>query len=823
MKALKLVLCSTALSMTIPTIALGQDEQSGQQARAQVSAGEIIVTARKREETLQDVPIVASVLSEESLTQRQITSLNEIQRIVPALSLAESNGALGTQVALRGVGTSAINANIDASVSLNVDGLQITQASSYAAAMFDLQRVEVLKGPQALFYGKNSPGGVIALRTADPTDELEVMTRIGYEGVARELRLEQVISGPVTDTLKLRLAGLYDSQDGYFRNKAIVPDGLGGLAPTRDRAPHNENWILRGTVLWEPSANFSARLKVNVTHDRTEGGEVRQFVSCPDGLVPTPGIGIPFLGGGEDCILNRDLASIYLDPDAFVRTRNNGVPFKELDHVFGTLELTYNPTPELTVTSTTGYYDMEFESQLNGSGSTFAGPTFYSTAEPLAREDFTQELRIQSDFAGPLNFLAGLYYQDAKINNTIGLPANQVLLPGTPTLLDYQHLIDIKSYSAFGQLTWQVVPELEISAGARWTEEKRELEAFILNEGGKIPFPTATPKIKSDNIAPEVTVSYKPTPDLTIFGSYKVAYKSGSFDTTALRGDTPDYAFGDEKGEGWEAGIKARLFDRSLTTSFAIYDYRYSGLQVGAVEPIEAGGIPVNRTLNAGSARVYGAELELNYAPPTIDGLTLQAAVAYTHARFKEFNEAPCWGGQTVAEGCDQIFVPAADQANPGPGAVTVDGQHGFYSAQDLSGEPLVRSPDWQATFGFTYDMPVGDNMTVTVTNSNQYSSSYTAVLGLRDDFTRGNYFKTDVSVALKGPDDLWEVALIGKNLTDKLTVASCNASNAQNGAIFGGYITGGIGRGPAGVDELGCFVERGRELWVRLTLRPFG
>lgn len=831
MRRHKIIILAGALSLALPEMATAQEAAQGVGVD---HSTDIIVTARKREESVLDVPVIASVLSQEAIQSRQLVDLREMQRVVPTLTLGENNGALGTQVSLRGVGTTAINANIDASVALNIDGLQITQATSYQAAMFDIGRIEVLKGPQSLFFGKNSPGGVIALRTADPTDDTEVMARLGYEGLARQTRAEFILSGPVSDTLKLRFAGMYDMQDGYFRNIG-QPGPFGARLSGSRRAPDNRNWIVRGTTLWEPSADFTARLKVNITRDRSVGGETRQLVSCPDGTGAVAPLNIPFIGPNEDCKLDRKVNLLAWTTTAFPLSERDGTPFKELNHEFGTLELNYQISPYLALNSTTGYYHMKFRSQLNGSSASYAGTPFFSAAEPLDREDVTQELRLSSEFEGPLNFLVGVFYQDARIDNSIDLPSNMSLplALGSPTpdgrarrLSRYQHLIDIEAYSGFGQLRWDVVPQLELAAGARWVHEKRKLQANLFDNvtGEYVDFPTAVPRISSENVSPEFTATFKPAENLSIFGSYKVAYKSGSFDTTALSGVLPDYAFDDEKAEGFEGGIKGQILDRSLFFSLAGYRYKYKGLQVGAVEPITTtGGVPINRTLNAGAARVYGAELDVNFSPRAIEGLTLRGALAYTNARFLRLNNAPCWGGQTVTEGCNQIFVPAANQAQPPAGSVQVDGQFGNYRAQDLSGVPLVRAPKWQASFGFTYEIPMENDWSLSLANTNQFSSRYLTVLGRRDDFWAGSYFKTDLSLALKGKDDRWEVALIGKNLTDKITATTCTSSNVQAGSVLGGQFTGGIGRGPAGVDEVGCYGDRGRELWVRLTLRPAG
>jgi hypothetical protein len=151
-----------------------------------------------------------------------------------------------------------------------------------------------------------------------------------------------------------------------------------------------------------------------------------------------------------------------------------------------------------------------------------------------------------------------------------------------------------------------------------------------------------------------------------------------------------------------------------------------------------------------------------------------------------------------------------------------LDPSTGLFTSQSLSGAPLVRAPEWQANFGFDYEIPIGNEMTVALSSNTQYSSKYLTDLGNRPDYYQKGFFKTDLSVTVLGPKDRWELAVIGKNLTDKLTTGNCTNLNYQGGQILGGQVTGGTGRGPAGVDELVCNVDRGREVWLRLTLKPF-
>ena len=240
--------CAAAL---IPTAAAAQ----------QSTLEEVIVTARKRQESILNVPVVETAISAGQIQRFQIKDLKDVATKVPGLRFGDQVLTIGTQVSLRGVGTTTLDAGVDQSVSLNLDGLQLSNGLAYGAGMFDLGQIEVLKGPQALFYGKNSPGGVIAMRTADPTDKFEVIARAAHEFEAIENRGELIISGPVNDQLRLRLSTMYDQQQGYFFNEAIPLAGTGAAAPATSRDFPTKSYIIRGTAIWKPIDAFDARLK----------------------------------------------------------------------------------------------------------------------------------------------------------------------------------------------------------------------------------------------------------------------------------------------------------------------------------------------------------------------------------------------------------------------------------------------------------------------------------------------------------------------------------------------------------------------------------
>jgi iron complex outermembrane recepter protein len=765
-------------------------------------AEEIIVTARKREESILQTPVIESAITGAALEQYATPNIEDLAAHVPDLLFGEATGAFGAQVSLRGVGTSTLNATIDQSVSLNLDGLQVSQGLAYQAGLFDVAQAEVLKGPQALFYGKASPGGVISLHSNDPTQEFEIMAQDGYDFEAGQEKGVLIVSGPVSDTLMLRLATSISGMDGFFENNATGVPSLGGLSPHfRNFAPTDED-LVRGTVLWKPSPLFDLKLKVNFDQTNVDGdGGGLEVTSCPGEV--TNGLGIPFLDPKQPCALGRDFHLVDLNPADYSGVRNGGIPFSQLGQGYGTLEANYRPVQGLTLTSVTGFYMMHQADLINGTLTEAAGPPI-AADNNFHRRDASEEFRVTSDFPdSPVNFTLGAFVQDGKIDNNINLLANTALgLP--PVLQRGSYAVNVDSQSAFGQLLWKALPDVELSGGARWTHEDRTVALTDLLGPAPVLVPTLQPVISSYHLNPEFSVTYTPSSDLTLYGSYKEASKSGSFSTTTVVAPNSDIAFGDEGVSGGEAGVKGYALDRALRFNLDGYYYDYTNLQVGT--NVVTDGIISEETLNAASAEIYGIELDGSYRVPVVAGLTVNSGLDWNHARFSSFQSAPCWGGQTIAQGCNQNLNPAT----------------GLYTAQNLSGKPLVRAPDWSANFGLNYQKSVFDDWTLVLGSNTLFSSAYQTNLVERSDSLQGAYFKTDASIVLSTPDDQWEFAVIGSNLNDALTTGNCVNGAFGTGIIFAGtgQITGGKTSGPVGPDDMGCNVDRGRELWLRLTWR---
>jgi iron complex outermembrane receptor protein len=771
--------------------------------------GEIIVTARKRQESILNVPVVETAIPQAQLEHLQVKELRDLTSLVPGLGIGRSVLATGGQISIRGVGTIATDVGVYQSVAYNIDGMSLAFGQALESAMFDVGQVEVLKGPQSLFYGKSSTGGVLSIRTADPTNKFEVIGRAGFEIESVNPRAELILSGPVTDTLKLRLATMYSWQRGYFDNVAVALPGTGGAAPRYDHAARARSYMVRGTALWNPTEQFDARLKVNVVEDHRNQPDEAQLVGCPDGLGAPAGV--PFIGGAEDCTLNRKMSQVEMDPKFFPGILNGGSPVLDLYQKYGTLEMNYHFKPDLVLSSTTGYYKVSSKALANGTNTTYAGPAFVSQ-NWLHRHNLTEELRLNSDFAGPLNFTAGGYFESGRLDYQISVPTNTIYVAFgfPPNLFAIHHYIDNKTYSAFGQLRWKITPELELAAGARYTDEKQVETSFSLFGPTPVPLIIDTPEVRSKTTTPDVTLTYKPTEDLTFFGAFRQAYKSGGYSLSTQPEDGHmNNAIGDEKATGGEGGIKSRWLDRRLLVNFAGYYYTYKGLQVGAVKPPKAGGFVETTIQNAGAARSYGIDADATWYPEQIEGLTLNASVNWNRSDYTKLNTVPCYNGQTIALGCNQAFNPVT----------------GLYTAQDLSGTPFVRAPTWQANAGFSYEMQLASGLKVTFNNNNSFSSKYVTTLAAnrpnQDNYQKA-FAKIDLGVTLASPDDRWELALIGKNITDKITAGFCVNSNFANGAVFGGTIEGGTTSGPAGIAEIQCYANPGREVWLRFTYRPF-
>lgn len=720
--------------------------------------GEIIVTARRRDETLISVPVAVSAITKDTLDNFGITDIRSISNYAPGLSLERVSSGAGATITLRGIGTSPGQAGFEQTVSLNIDGVQTSRGRSIVQGLFDVQNIEVLKGPQALFFGKNSPAGVISITSAGPTDEFSGYARVGYETVADEVITEGAVGGPITEELGARIAVRYRNMDGWLRN---IGGPVATSVPGVER-PGEEEILGRVTLAWTPQdSNFDATLKLTASDYSDDGPAAgQQLMFCgSEAAGGVSGMVDPY---GE-CKLDKYYSSAGLaDGVADNWPYAKQQPYTDAKTYLASLSMNYT-MENLTITSVTGYYRMR-----TSYSDSFDATSYYiiGASEHEEYDSLSQELRISSSFDGPVNFLLGAYYQDSDldfINNS-----RILLLPQDPTTGKY-HTWEKpsgtagKAYSVFGQVIWDITDQFELSGGVRYTRETKD--SYLYNSwvypglAGSLFLPTTetlTDNFKDSNYSPEATLTWRPTEDLTAYVAYKTGYKSGGLGLSAVllpaSVTADDFNYDSEKVKGGEIGVKAQFLDRSLTVTAAAYSYLYDDLQVNAFNAALAS----FTVTNAASARSKGLELDVNYT--VNEDLNLYGSVSYNHSRYKEFISS-CYGGQTYAQGCDYSLSPGADGI-----ANTADDSYG----QDMSGRRLFRANDWSLSAGFDYSTPISDRMQIGFSGNARYKSEITGADNANPGSILDGYWVLDAAARLE-VDNTWEVALIGRNLSNEM------------------------------------------------------
>ncbi|MEJ7935493.1 TonB-dependent receptor [Sphingobium sp. AN558] len=774
-------------------------------ARPDTDMGDIIVTARKREETLIDVPVAITAVTGAELEKRGINSMDGIARLVPQLIVGDGGTAQGGSIVIRGISGSDGNPFADQAVSFNIDGVQVARASVRRMGQMDMQQVEVLKGPQALFYGKNSPGGVISIRTGDPTKELQGKAAVGYEFNAHEWRGEGYIAGPITDSLGFRIAAYGSKMRGWVEN--TTPRNL-ITAPKHRYAPRAEEFAVRGTLKYEPADNFDARLKVTYGKLKDDGYTSNlQLVSCP--------LGAPQSGQIDDCRADDKVSVGARTPNFALRYpafgENDGQLRGAQKQLLIGYEMNYRPSDELTLTSVTGLYHMKADSFVNVTA-TYIPSRMLASNQRLSFTELSEELRLTSNFDGPVNFMIGGHFQKSKATQGLAAFLNgtnfTTVAPLIPSIAaNSYHEQKGTAYSAFMQMQWDITDQIQFSGGGRYSYEKKKLP---IAESGttvdpvtglllpRVPILAQGSKNSWNDFSPEFTLSYHPDRNLNIYGSYKHGFISGGYN-----GGNANFAlpldYDQQTVKGFEAGAKASLLDGSLRTSLALYSYEVKGLQVTISTGI------FQELKNVGKVRSKGGEFDFSYRTP-LEGLSLHGAVAYNKARYVDYF-ANCYRGQSKALGC--AFVPVPGQ--PGSGAPAAPGVNG--SLQNLAGGQVVRTPEWTGNVGFDYETPIGSGMKIGLSTNMTFSASYLSDPASIPEGRVPNYQLFDATLRLSEQDDRWDIALIGRNLTDKYYFV--RASNVPNTGTAPGNETG-----PAVLGDLQSYVSRGREIMLRVSTK---
>ena len=612
------------LAVTAGQQAMAQDKtKPAPQTTPEVSGEDIIVTGRLRAERLQDTPIAITALSGNTLQKEAITDVQGISKMVPLMVVGRQVSGSGASIFLRGVGSSSLSSGFDQSVALNLDGIAMTRGREIINTQYDLKQVEVLKGPQALFFGKNSTGGVVSIATADPGNHFEASVKAGYEFVAAERYIEAMVSSPIAENFGARLAIRASQMDGYFHNTAqpnITHDSAGGdsffRVPQSDRLPYGSALAGRLTLKYD-TGDFTATLKASGTHMKDSG--VFYDRVCGNGRttpLPTLGVADPY----ADCQANGKVSTASI-PEQIAKTMSFQKPNGDTydDHKSGVfaLRLDKKIADAITVTSITGYYLYTQHDANSFSGATLG---IYSGQETKFRQ-FSQEFRGITAFDGPLNATVGAYYARGKLNfNFDSAVFNDPVDPATGRYDTFRlrNGFTDQTYSAFGELNLKF-GNFELAGGARYSKQKRD---SYVNQIYVHPLRLASFAIKyipqnyrDDNVSPQATLTWKATPDITLYGAYKQRLQDRRLQHQYLR-DAEHHCrlrrFRIGKGEGRRGRLRAKLLNRALSLNVTGYYYDYNGLQVQVFNAVTQ----AQEVSNVGTLRIQGVEAEAIYDIP---------------------------------------------------------------------------------------------------------------------------------------------------------------------------------------------------------------
>ncbi|WP_070154699.1 TonB-dependent receptor [Sphingobium phenoxybenzoativorans] len=715
--------------------------QSASQTREEPQVGieEIIVTAERREANVQQTPIAISAIGGETLQKKQIVDIEALAGRMPNVTFGRHSGS--TKVFIRGIGLDAVAPGSDPRVAIYTDGVYSARSQVAFLGFYDIERVEVLAGPQGTLYGRNATAGAINIITRDPTQTLE-----GYGtatvGNYSLIRTEGAISGPLSDSISARLSFSTADRGGYGKN-----------IQTGEDVDDEHRRAVRAKIKFEASSAFKLLLEADYYRAKDHNGGYHYLNDSP---------------GHTAFSITRG----FERPEN-VRDYAGQGPLQTIVNWGGSATATWNIGGPV-LTSVTGYrrfeQDLAISSDLTTSGYI---PNFIRERA----KQFTQELRLTHSI-GPVDILVGGYFfREQGFSGLHALPApiffglnDQPGLPNTgqPIGAVYGGNQLTKAYAAFSQATIHVTDRFGIDLGLRYSFEKRKIvEHNVFNVtqplNPLLPFFDPIPNLSTviaqraswKSTDPKITLHYKFGDGIFGYASYSQGFKSGGFNAGFLQAP-----FDPEDIKAYEVGLKADLFERRLRANVAGFWYDYKNLQVNVAEGVQI------ITRNAAAARLYGLEGQFTALPT--DGLRLELSAAWLHSEYTDYVSGdPSFPGQ----GTPGLFLPSPSGPVP---------------AFDLSGNQLAYAPKFKidGEIGYTFQIPQGQvtpRLNVLWVDK-VYFSQFNHPWVQQPARTEVNFFLDYAST--KGD---WTATAFVRNLTNKTyTVASTVFSD------FIGYQVGG-------------------------------
>lgn len=683
-------------------------------AQAQARAGgghqidELVVTAQKREERLLDVPVSVAVVRPETLAAYGSNESVELAYRVPNLGVSNSAGPRSFGFFIRGIGTTSFaSESIESSSAYVVDGVVMGQAGSSLTDLPDIERIEVLRGPQGTLFGKNASAGVISVVTKRPSDTFEVVAKGSWAWPDDARKASVYVSGPISDQVRYLVSARINKRDGFVKN---LFDG---------RKLNDQNdYGLRGRLEVSPSDNF---------RDTIIADWWRRDSNCciwtlySQGTPVSP-IETAFINAGA--VINPQNETQNIDGNVFSDVKAWGVS-NHADYDFG---------EGFTFSSISAYRFWETIDGLDTDNSPIN--TFNVNFADFEQTQFTQEFRLTSPKGPFLDYVTGLFYFNSKVHSE----STQLQPRAVPTRL-LNRIVDnfttSENMAVFGQANLNFTQDFRVILGARYLQELSEAEKVRFDPVNNVT--ETNQRGKTDHaLLWRAGVQYDLNDDSNVFATITRGYKGGGFDvgiaTTTLNDVRP------EKPTNIEVGLRASIPEMNLLVNVTAFHLKVEDLQVTAREPGDTG---LFLLLNAAEALSKGVETEVFYRPFGDIDLTVSGSIAYTDAKYKSFPRAPCYRGQTVATGC-------------------------VASTQNLSGAQLPFAPKWSWNLDANYKTPIAGDYTLYLDGNVNYRTDFPANTPNDPQTQQPGFALVNGAVGVGPTNGRWKVSVFGRNLTDE-------------------------------------------------------
>ena len=621
--------------------ALGFAGTAGAQEAAEGEPGlaDIVVTAQKRAQNVQDVPLAVSVATSDDIARLQISNVDSLQYSSPSLVVAGGDPAR-KRFGIRGISDQSRNAGFENRVGVYVDGVWVGRSAASNQGVLDISSIEVLRGPQGTLFGKNTVAGAINITTVRPQEGFGGYLE-GEIGNYAERQIKGVANLGFNEDVGLRVSGTYLKRDGFTKN---LFNGLD--------YDNRDDYSVRGQLqVKSGDTRFYFAGDSSVMRSRaTAGGE-----RLPDPLAPNP----------------REI-SIDRTQDYYIRY--NGLS-GQIDHEFA---------GGGTFTSISGYRT----SKTTGSGDEDYSPANVA-ATLSSNEDtrhFSQELRYASAADGPLDYVVGVYYLDQEVKGSGAATVfAKALNPAAPAVfvgVNQNAVVKTQTYAAFVHANYRFTDRLELTAGGRLTKENKTVDFTIADTSTLFTNGTLKDKRSSTDFSPTASLNYKFSDDVMGYLRYSRGFKAGGWNTDFVR-SLPDMDFGDESVNAYEIGLKSEMFDRRLRLNLSTYLSKHSNYQVFSFVQLSNGGTALNVS-NAGKLTSKGFEVEAEANP--IDWLTLFANYGYNDATFDSFLNGGGPGvnfdGNRAAEAPrHNLNLGASTKFDLGSAKLTLQGDYNYRSS----------------------------------------------------------------------------------------------------------------------------------------------